>query len=121
MKILTLLMFTTLMSLTYGQFECEWPTLKTIDILEQPTVPGFLNDYSAPGQIQWNQQVNWDLNQLNALKENLFEETRSYHQERITFDPFREIETPKCDYNIGTSEPYWFQTERHKKKILFDF
>ena len=71
MKILTLFMLATLMSLTYGQFECEWPTLKTMDILEQPTVPGFLNDYSAPGQIQWNQQVNWQLNQLNALKEDL--------------------------------------------------
>ena len=77
MKILTLLMFTTLMSLTYGQFECEWPTLKTMDILEQPTVPGFLNDYSAPGQIQWNQQVNWELNQLNALKEDLYDWRRT--------------------------------------------
>ena len=68
MKTLTLIMLATLMSLTSAQtFDYNWPTVYTIDILELPTVPNFLDDYSAPGQIEWNQQVYWELNSLNKL------------------------------------------------------
>ena len=49
----------------FGQFdesifdgEFAW-TVPTINILETPFPPGFLNDYSAPGQKLWNSQVNW--------------------------------------------------------------
>lgn len=114
----TLIMFTALMSLTSAQvFQYTYPTMYTIDILEQPAVPGFLNDYSAPGQVQWNQQVNWELNRL----ENLIEEIRPYREERIEFYPIREIQTQECDYHTGTTESYWFQTKGYKKKVLFDF
>lgn len=64
----TLIMFAALMSLTSAQvFDYTWPTVYIIDVLELPTVPNFLDDYSAPGQIEWNQQVYWELNKLEDL------------------------------------------------------
>ena len=107
-----------LISLTSAQvFDYTWPTVYTIDVLELPTVPNFLDDYSAPGQVEWNQQVYWQLNSL----EDLIEEIRPYHQERIYFDPIREIEAPTHNNHSGTPESYWFQIERDKKEVLFDF
>ena len=111
-------MLATLMSLTSAQvFDYTWPTVYTIDLLELPTVPNFLDDYSAPGQIEWNQQVYWELNKLGEL----IEKTRSYYQEGIQFNSFREIQTEDCDNHFGTSEFNWFQIERNKKKVLPDF
>lgn len=118
MKRLTLILFVALTSLSQAQvLDYTWPTVYTIDVLELPIVPNFLDDYSAPGQIQWNQQVYWELNKLGDL----IEETRSYYQEGIKFNSFREIQTKDCDNHFGTSESYWFQIERDKKKVLSDF
>ena len=130
MKTLILTVLLSTISLCQ-MFDYTWPngqeTIYTIDILEQPTVPGFLNDYSAPGQKQWNLQVNWELNNLEELRKDLFEETRPYHQERIEFEPIQ-TEVPTYNNHYRTPEPssnkgsqYWFQNEEYKKKVLFDF
>jgi len=47
-----------------GEFSNAWPVY-TMDILDQPFPPGFLDDYSAPGQRLWNSQVNWMLRENN--------------------------------------------------------
>jgi hypothetical protein len=124
MKTLTLIMLATLMSLTSAQmFDYTWPdsqpTIYTMDILEQPTVPGFLNDYSAPGQVLWNQQVNWQLNQLEDLQEDLFEIPVLYYPEEVDYNPL-EIEYPVYSPQVKDS-PYWFQTEEYKKKLPYNF
>jgi len=36
-----------------------YQTVFTMDVLNQPYPPGFLDDYSAPGQKLWNSQVMW--------------------------------------------------------------
>jgi len=68
MKTLLLVLLTA--TLTFSQFNESifdnsifnyTPIIYTINVLETPFPPGFLDDYSAPGQILWNSQVNWML------------------------------------------------------------
>jgi len=38
-----------------------------LDLYDQSTMPFFLDDYSAPGQLEWNIQVNWLIKQNKRL------------------------------------------------------